>query len=350
MTKNRVFYFDALRAMAIIGIVFCHVSVPFVSQNLNNSNLYAVAFFDCFRDFSIPIFVMLSGILLLNRTESFKIFFKKRLSRLLIPFVFWAIIYILYSSDFTLSNICNIFFGQSGTLGVTFWFIWMIILMYIGIFIINKAVSFLNESSKDKFFYLLTMFSLIYFTIIHFDLFSPFVSKIVYFASFITYIIIGYFIANYSFIGEKINGHKVVFLTLIASVLSYCYYVFGVVVPGSFNAHAFVISSYFNFLLLFISINVFVLFKYLSKSRIMDKIENSHVGNAVILISKYSFGIYLVHYLIIDILRYNFLIHMTSPNPLIWIPLIVIVTLIICLLILWVLSQIPYLNKFSGVN
>ena len=82
----------------------------------------------------------------------------------------------------------------------------------------------------------------------------------------------------------------------------------------------------------------------------MDKIENSHVGNVVILISKYSFGIYLVHYLIIDILRYNFLIHMTSPNPLIWIPLIVIVTLIICLLILWVLSQIPYLNKFSGVN
>ena len=247
MTKNRVFYFDALRAMAIIGIVFCHISVPFVSQNLNNPNLYAVAFFDCFRDFSIPIFVMLSGILLLNRTESFKIFFKKRLSRLLIPFVFWAIIYILYSSDFSLSNICNIIFGQSGTLGVIFWFIWMIILMYIGIFILNKTVSFLDESSKDKFFYLLTMLSLIYFAIIQFGLFSPFISKIVYFASFITFIIIGYFIANYNFIGEKINGDKIVFLTLIASVLSYCYYVFCVVVPRSFYAHSFMISSYFNF-------------------------------------------------------------------------------------------------------
>ena len=350
MTKNRVFYFDALRAMAIIGIVFCHVSVPFVSQNLNNPYLYGVAFFDCLRDFSIPIFVMLSGILLLNRTESFKVFFKKRLSRLLIPFVFWAMIYIAYTGDFTFSNMCNIFFGQSGTLGVTFWFIWMIILMYVLIFIINKTVSFIDESSKDRFFYLLTVLSLIYFAIIRLGFFYPLVSKIVYFASFITFIIIGYFIANYSFIGEKINGNKIVFLTLIASVLSYCYYVFGFVVPRSFNAHAFVIPGYFNFMLLFVSINVFVFFKYLSKTMFMNKIESSHIGNAVTLISKYSFGIYLVHYLIIDIFRSNFLIHISNPNPLIWIPLIVIVILIICLLILWVFSKIPYLNNFSGVK
>ena len=75
--SKRIFYYDALCAMAIIGIVFCHVSVNFISFSPNNTNLYVVAFFDCFRDFSIPIFVMLSGILLLNRNESFKLFFKK---------------------------------------------------------------------------------------------------------------------------------------------------------------------------------------------------------------------------------------------------------------------------------
>ena len=56
--SKRVFYFDALRAMAIIGIVFCHAAITFVVTGINNSDFYISAFFDCFRDFSIPIFEM----------------------------------------------------------------------------------------------------------------------------------------------------------------------------------------------------------------------------------------------------------------------------------------------------
>ena len=51
--SKRVFYFDALRAMAIIGIVFCHAAITFVVTGINNSDFYISAFFDCFRDFSI---------------------------------------------------------------------------------------------------------------------------------------------------------------------------------------------------------------------------------------------------------------------------------------------------------
>ena len=79
--SKRIFYYDVLRALAIIGIVFCHVSVC--------PNLYISVFFDCFRDFSIPIFVMLSGALLLGKKDTLIKFFKKRLSRLFIPFLFW---------------------------------------------------------------------------------------------------------------------------------------------------------------------------------------------------------------------------------------------------------------------
>ena len=64
--SKRIFYYDVLRALAIIGIVLCHVSVSYVSRDINSPNLYISVFFDCFRDFSIPIFVMLSGALLIN--------------------------------------------------------------------------------------------------------------------------------------------------------------------------------------------------------------------------------------------------------------------------------------------
>ena len=95
---KRIFYYDVLRALAIIGIVFCHVSVSYVSRDINSPNLYISVFFDCFRDFSIPIFVMLSGALLIGKKDTLIKFFKKRLSRLFIPFLFWVLVYIIFTS------------------------------------------------------------------------------------------------------------------------------------------------------------------------------------------------------------------------------------------------------------
>lgn len=145
---------------------------------------------------------MLSGILLLNRKESFKVFFKKRLSRLLIPFLFGVLVYVIYSNSFTLTNMLNIFFGESGTLGVTFWFVWMIILMYICIFIINRAMEF-----DDRIIYLLVFFSLVFFAVVRLGLFNPYSPMLIYFSSFITYIIIGYVVANTDLIGDRMSAN-----------------------------------------------------------------------------------------------------------------------------------------------
>jgi len=337
--------------MAIIGILFCHASAYFVMPNLNNPNLYVAAFFDCLRDFSIPIFVMLSGALLLNRSESFKLFFKKRLSRLFIPFIFWTFIYILYLYPIDLKGALDIFLGAPGTLGVAFWFIWMILVMYIGIFIINKAIS-IGSKSIDNFsdilIYILTGLSLLYFAISRIGLFNPYSSKIIYFASFITYIIIGYFIAKNDFVGPRIGINKTIAITSIASVLLYLYYICYFVVPNSMASNSFAVLGYFNPFLLILSVNVFIMFKYLSKTTAFDKVEKSKLGLIILKISKYSFGIYLIHYLILYILRLNILTRITNPNPLLWIILLVVLTLIISLAILEVLDRIPYLNVFSG--
>jgi len=344
--NKRIFYYDALRALAIIGIVFCHTAVYFMPFSLNNVNLYGVAFLDCLRDFSIPIFVMLSGTLLLNRHESFKLFFKKRLSRLLIPFVFWVLIYFIYSDSYTSSNFFNIFLGTTGTLGVTFWFVWMIIVMYFGIFIINKIVSHTDKPIIP----ILTAISLIYFAVIHIGLVDPFSSRLLYFSSFITYIIIGYFIAHNDFVGERIGVKYMVSLSFVASLMLYFYYVFGFVVPNSFDAGRFVYIDYFSPLLLIISANIFVFFKYLSKTSLMEKIESGLTGKGLKVISRYSFGIYLVHYLIIDIIKTNVLAYHTNLNPFLGTITVAVVALILSMLIVCNFNIIPFLKKFSGAN
>ena len=82
----------ALRALAIFGVICCHVAADFALKTglINTSSYYLVSFFDCFRDFSIPIFVMLSGALLLNRDLPTITFVKKRFSRVFIQFIFFC--------------------------------------------------------------------------------------------------------------------------------------------------------------------------------------------------------------------------------------------------------------------
>lgn len=353
---KRIFYYDVLRAIAIIGIVFCHAAGYFVLTGMGNPNFYIAAFFDCFRDFSIPIFVMLSGALLLTRKDSLVDFFKKRLSRLLIPFAFWAAISIIYSSiyikhAFSMSHAIDILLAAPGTVGVAFWFIWMIIIVYIGIFIINKIIEFGNVRTANfekNFITALTVLSVIFIICTELGLFSSFNSKLFYFVSFLSYIIIGYFIAHYDYAGCKISTNMMIALTFLVSLGLYSYYIFGFVVPKSISANHFVYKGYFNLLILTLSVNIFVLFKYLAKTRIFIDMEERGLGKSLITISKYSFGIYLCHYIVLNMLKVCLVKYFYNQNPLIWIPILVILTVSISLVILIILNRIPYLNKFSA--
>ena len=355
---KRIFYYDVLRALAIIGIVFCHVSVSYVSRDINNPNLYISVFFDCFRDFSIPIFVMLSGSLLIGKKDTLVKFFKKRLSRLFLPFLFWVLVYIVFTSlflnhGFSIDNAIKILFGTAGTLGVHFWFVWMIIIAYIGIFIINKIIQmqpFNIENFNRKFITILAMLSVIYIGLSHYHLFNPYSPRLTYYISFLAYIIIGYFLAKCDFLERRIDRKYLIIITALLFIGSYLWYIFCFVVPRSHMVHQFVRLSYFNLLILFMSANAFLLFKYLSKTDKFIDMENNSLGKAFTLISNYSYGIYLVHYLILYCIKINLIkiINFTQGSSLIWIPVLVILTTVISLIILSILDRIPYLDKVTG--
>ncbi|WP_295112339.1 acyltransferase [uncultured Methanobrevibacter sp.] len=354
---KRIFYYDVLRAFAIIGIVFCHVSTIFVLTSINTPNLYISTFYNCFRDISIPVFVMLSGILLLNRKDSFKNFFQKRLSRILIPFIFWAIVYAIYDfiyvgHVFDWNVLFNIFIAKPGTLGVTFWYIWMIIVIYIAIFIINQIIAYGNkrmDGFASKFINILTAFAILFIILDYFDVFHLFYrSMLFYYFSFLSYVIIGYFMANNDFIGKRISAKKMVLITSMIVFFGYIFYIVGYVVPTTnINSH-FTYFGYFNPLIVIISVNAFLFAKYLSKTDFLKNIEDTQIGNVLSLVSRYSFGIYLAHFIILKrvIARLFFI----SQNLAIAIPVYVIITIVLCIVILWILGKIPYVNKVSGIN
>ncbi len=91
-----VYWADLIRVLAIYLVVVIHVSGQLTnvwgkipeSQWIMGDMLGGIA------RIGVPLFFMLSGFLLLPRSESLRDFYGKRMLRIVIPFVFWSIFYI----------------------------------------------------------------------------------------------------------------------------------------------------------------------------------------------------------------------------------------------------------------
>ena len=59
-TKERIFYFDLLRAIAIIAVIFCHVG-SFLGDTTPFYKSMLVFLFHGFGLVGVPIFLMISG-------------------------------------------------------------------------------------------------------------------------------------------------------------------------------------------------------------------------------------------------------------------------------------------------
>lgn len=129
MHENRIFYYDFLRAFAIIAVVMCHIgsffgSLDTVTKIIYHDSIHAIGLM------GVPIFLMLTGALLLNKKISLSKFFKRRFSRICFPFIFWAVI-ILASGflifDWNLEIALRRFMGEASIL----WYFWTLIGIYL---------------------------------------------------------------------------------------------------------------------------------------------------------------------------------------------------------------------------
>lgn len=94
--KKRIFYFDQIRALAIVLVVMIHVCNAFMDSHTIGTVGWMIPFFTKgFCVIAVPLFLMISGALLLNRDYVLKDFLSRRFVRLILPLIFWGIIYIL---------------------------------------------------------------------------------------------------------------------------------------------------------------------------------------------------------------------------------------------------------------
>lgn len=362
-TKKRIFYYDFLRCIAIIFIIACHVFAIYVNKkSIFGTNLWLFSmYFNTLRDVGVPLFVAISGALLLNRRETIGKFVKKRLTRVVIPYIFWAVMFFFfvlicvkfnlhYPKNITAASLLPCVFNINPQApAVYLWFVPMILIVYIFVFIINK----INEKYPSVFKIALIL-SIISIILLNLDIIS--VKKPFTYPFFTCFAVFGYYLANTDFTVKKlrINENK---LTVIFFVLTIVIYTVQVLINASMSisSKSFTHLDQFSIVNIATLISLFLFARYFSEStgifkRAYDKIESSKLGEAIFSISITSYGIYLVHMIILALLKiYTKHWDKVIGNAGYAITLLVL-TVVISWIIVLVLDRIPYVRYISGAG
>ena len=87
--RSHVVWLDVVRFVAMFTVVCCHSADPF--------NFYpGEAAYGSFLRPCVPLFVMITGALLLPLKDDTSVFYKKRISRVFWPFLIWSVLYNLF--------------------------------------------------------------------------------------------------------------------------------------------------------------------------------------------------------------------------------------------------------------
>lgn len=332
-------YIIYLRVIATIFVVMIHASTGFLYRidteafDWNYANWINAA-----TRCSVPIFVIISGYLLLHKNENTWLFYKKRIPKLLYPFAFWTLIYLVYyfyrytnfeslSSEKIGSIILDkILHGANAHL----WYLYMIIGLYLAIPFLRKIM--LQSTNREieifLFFWMLSMCFTskpLYSVMPKFDL--------TFFSGYVGYLVLGYYLSIQDF---KFKNRTWVFaLTYILMV------VIGAIGTNILNQGANKLNTFFyNYVFVTTAIAAACLFLWVKES-----VKQAKVSNWILIVDKYSFGIYLSHIIPLNYLHPLISKHFSTA----WvIPLATLSTVIASVLITLIIRKIPYGKYVSG--
>ena len=361
-SSKRIFYYDMLRVIAIFLVVLCHVSTEFCKYSqVGTFRWYSAALYMDIGTLGVPIFLMISGALLLNKDYELSDFMKRRFSRILIPFVFWALLLpickmIFLNHPWTFAEYYNLLFFDQ------YWFVWMLIGAYLLLPILN---SFVRDYEIKGLEYILIIWFISMFLLrdLPFDLFRNIVSTytlgwVELFAGYFGYMPLGYYLSVKKF---KWDDRKL-YLIGLAIFLIFTIINMSATIVNSPKINDVAFFSYNSVISTMQAIGLFLFIEYFSryceknrnswKNKIYSFFkDNNHMSKIILSISICSYGIYLTHYFVLYPLIYistNY-IGIFTRNPII-LPIIWFFIVIMAWILILIISKIPILKQFSGAH
>lgn len=143
---EREVWLDLLRAVCCFTVVLLHCTCNVYKEFGDDlSGWYVNMLMSASTAFAVPCFYMISGASLLRRVQGVKETWTKRVPKLLLPLLFWSVIYIVYSGDVHPRRfVAMLFSGQWAHL----WFMYCILSIYILLPMLSALYHQLNIKVK----------------------------------------------------------------------------------------------------------------------------------------------------------------------------------------------------------
>lgn len=366
MENNRVIYFDHLRVFATFAVMVLHIAAQnWYLKDVNQINWKIFNFFDSIVRWGVPVFVMISGALFLGREVPISRIFRKSVLRMFLAFIVWSFIYYLLAGNIIPDGVHEdsvitqflALFKDGKTQGFVsiinshyhLWFVPMIAGLYICVPIIRKII----EDKKIGEYFLLVSFVFGFLlpeivTLVN-DFGSENLKEIVtainsnindmdmrMVLGYSFYFILGYYLSKINF------NKKKRYAIYITGLLGFAFTILAdLTVAIKTQTPTKNYYGNFNINILLEAVSVFVLFKNIS-------FDNEGFNKFIKLLSKWSFGAYLVHVLIIEKLNSVFNVNTLSlPMPSYFaVVVIAIIVFILSFGISAMLNYIPGVRKY----
>lgn len=342
---DRIVFLDYLRVIACFMVVMVHACEFYYCTEAgailaNDTDRLWVSLIDgAFRQ-SVPLFVMASSFLLVPLTTDATTFFKRRFSRVFVPFLVWSLLYAVVpvltgsmSGDIW-ERVTAILYTANMDSG-HLWFIYMLI----GIYLVMPVISpWINQVSKRGEEVFLAIWFLSTFTgylrplttYVWGEVFWNNFHALYYFSGYIGYVVLAHYIRKY--VDWSLKKTLAVAVPLI--LVGYAF------TAGLFYTHslestdyAYVEQSWYfcTFNVAMMTAGTFLLLRHVSYSA-------RWLYTPVTTVSKLSYGIYLIHIFILGFMQQWLAPHFST------LPAILIVgtaTFLACILATRLISLLP---------
>ena len=358
LNQKKLIHIEALRIIAAFLVIFNHTGSNgyflFTSHPSGTFPYFLYMAFSVISKVGVPIFLMISGALLLKKDIYYKNLFKSKILRIFIVLIiFTAIFYVRlhilkYSTKF---NIADFFVRlYKGDIIIPYWYLYAYISFLLAFPFLRSMVKNLSENDYKY----LIILSIIFISILpcleyRFSLGEVSLNsygKISWlFSNIVIFPLIGYYIENILDI-SKLNKKHLMFSNIVAiiGIFLSCYMTyFKHRVTGECTELN--TQDFMDAFALLICAPIYLNIKYF-----FSKIELGNVLEKFILsLGSCTFGIYLIHMAIIESKfiknLWDTLVIQNHINCMIIILFLCMLTMFICYIITYILKKIPIVKK-----
>jgi len=336
-------YINYLRVFAIFAVIFAHVTMWSLTTTSPQTFNWWVGNWICLCClWAVPVFVMVSGALLLDesRNETALHFYKKRSRRIGIPFVFWTIFYLGVRRVFDHEELTIDYAIKLILAGEPHWHMWFLY-MIVGLYLITPAIrTYIRHStSGERIFTILVLFVLASsYSLVDMLFWRNQKSIFTLFIPYISYYMCGY---QLRFIDPKkipirYLAMALAFCAVYIALLTGVYIETGGFVNGRF------VLDFFSPPVILMSLAIF----WAAYLRDQKKKSRQRITQITMQrIAAATLGIYLIHLVVLLCMREGFGKYADEDNFLAGIVIASVVAFILCYLIVEIIKHIPFLRR-----